>query len=474
MVLALSCAALAAACGRLKPAAAPAESADAGLLGDAAQAGDAPAAADGAAPSVALAVMSGSAVTLVAPDGSTRVAHQFEGDPLYGGVVVGTGIAARAGYVAASASWWQCVGCTLVGGLPEGPEVDRVVLLDLAGRLLWEKMLTHHASSPNLGLGLSVGDGGDVVLVEGTAGAMLVTPDGRERTLPPGVTPLARPFAGPAVLVLAPVGDAGAVALAWWSPGQLPQPVDPPLSVEGSLDAFDAGDELDFVATGADGARVIVHARPGQTTVLPAAGLGGGTADARSGPWRASSDGPSVVRFNLVTGAVERFTWALPDGQRSLGWGIAADGSFVQALRDDAVAAALVSPDAASGWTRVGLTMGQVEEIWLQDTSGTLLVDARGTNEFFVPQQMWPATPGAEVPQLLQTSHQLVRPADGVATQIFLAWWGVAFARDGRRAAYWEAVSTGARLVIHDVASGEKTPVMQAPAAPPPQVLWLE
>jgi hypothetical protein len=481
MVAALSCAVLAGGCGRLKPAAAPpADSGDAGVLGDAGAgddtgaAGDAAAAADAAAPSVALAVMSNLAVTFVAADGSTRVAYRFENQPLFEGIALGTGIAARAGYVAATASWWVPTGCSPVNGLQVCPELDLVVFLDLAGRVLWEKMFTRQASSADLGPGLFVGDGGDVLLVHGTGIATLVTPDGRERGLPPGMTLLARPFAGPALLVRAPVGDAGAAALAWLYPGELLQPVDPPLSVEAPLDAFDAGDELDFAATDAAGAGVIVHARPGQTTVLPAAGLGGGAAAARSGPWRAAADGPDVVRFNLVTGTVERFTWAFPDGKRSLGWGIAADGALVQALRDDAVAAVFVSPDAASGWTRIGLTMAEVEQIQVQDTAGTFLVDALGTNDFFVPQQSWPPVSGGEVPQLLQTSDQLVRPVDGVATQISPRWSNVVFTRDGRRAAYWEATDSSTRLVIHDVASGAKTPVPGIAASAEPQMVWLE
>jgi hypothetical protein len=477
MVLALSCAALAAACGRLKPAAAPGEageagaSGDAGLPADAGPPGDAGALGDAGVPAVALAVMNAADVTLVAPDGSRRVVYRFEGQPFDGGLSFSAGIAARDGYVAARGSWWGAAGaCALDGGLLGCPEVDRVVLLDLEGRVLWEKTVARWSPSSDISIGVSVGAGGNVLLMEGTAGSTLVAPDGAEHPLPPEVAPYARSFGGPAMLVRTATS-----VLAWWRPDQPLELTDPPVSLNDLPDPFDTGDELDFVAASADGAPVIVHARPGQTDVLPATGLSrGGSPDARSGPWGATSDGSDVVRFNLVTGAVERFTWALPAGLRSLGWGIAADGSFVQALRDDAMAAVFVSPDAASGWTRVGLTMGQVEQIRVQDTSGTLLVDALGINQFFVPHQMWPATPDAGAPQLLQTSHQLVRPTDGVATQIFPAWYGVTLSRDGRRAAYWEATSSSTRLVIHDVASGETIPVMETLAATPPQVLWLE
>jgi hypothetical protein len=480
MVLALSGAALAAACGRLKPAALAPDGAagafgDAGATDDTSAADDTAAADAGGAPPVVLVVASAADVRFVAGDGSARVVYRFGGAPSDGTITFSAGIAAGGGYVAASGRWWGAAGaCAVDGGLLVCPEVERFVLLDLDGRVRWEKTLTRPVPSSEGGFALSVGAGGDVLLADGTAGAELVGLDGGEQPLPSQVTPVARLFAGPTVPVRAFVGDAGAGVLAWWRPGQPLEPSDPPVSVEAPLDFFDGGDELDFVAAGADGARVIVHARPGQTTVLPATRLGGGDADARSGPWRAAFDGATVTRFNLLTGTVERLAWALPDGERSLGWGIAADGSLAQLLRDDAVAALFLSPDGASGWTRVGLTMGQVEQIQVQDTAGTFLVDALGTNDFFVPHQLWPAVPGGEVPQLLQTSHQLVRPADGVATQILPAWDGVAFARDGRRAAYWEATSTGARLVIHDVPSGGKTPVMSTQDATPPQLLWLE
>src|SRR5262249_252648 len=152
-----------------------------------------------------------------------------------------------------------------------------------------------------------------------------------------------------------------------------------------------------------------------------------------------------------------RFTWALPSGMRALSpYTVGHDGSFARVLRDDHAAAAYVSADGAS-WSPIGKTMGQGESATIQDYAGTFLVDAQGTNDFFVPTPQWPDAPGGQIPELLQSSVQLVRPATGVAAVINPRWYPVALSSDGQRAAYWEEAPSDTRLVIHDLVRDIRT-----------------
>ncbi len=351
------------------------------------------------------------------------------------------------------------------------PETDRGALLELDGRVRWEKQRSSRTSSASIGFGAQVGEQGWSVLA-GAFGGVLVAPDGTETVLPAAGW-RGRPFSGPAVPMSLFVAETAKTVFAWWRPDRPLAATEPAIEIGDRIDAFDAGDELDFVGVAPDGARVIAHARPDLTVVLPAH-VEPGAIDTSSGSWRAIEDGPTVVRFDLVTGRTDRLTPTFPAGMRPLGpTAVGPDGTLARVFRDDNAASAFVSSDGAS-WSPIGRTLGKVETASIQSFGGTYLVSAKGTSDFFVPTQQWADAPDGQTPELVGTSVQVVRPPDGVAAAIALAWYPVKVSRDGLCAAYWETTPSGARLVIHDLARDVRTPTVATRAAWPPAFVFIE
>jgi len=146
-------------------------------------------------------------------------------------------------------------------------------------------------------------------------------------------------------------------------------------------------------------------------------------------------------------------TWIFPPGLSPMSRAIDSQGWFISVLRDDYAAWVYRSPDAMSDWTRLGASMGQVEEVQVSNIAGTYLVSARGTLSFFVPTQIWrdDAPPGRE-PDLLQNSVQLVRPETGVVDVIpYGDDISVNLSMDGLCAVNWEPTPTGRLLTIYDL-----------------------
>ena len=425
-------------------------------------------------PHVALAAGLNGSVVFLMTDGSIHTVYRFapNAPPDRGSFAVQ--VSRYGGYLVAIGSLLAHPDeCSIEGGIAICPESDIVVLLDIDGHLLWEKRLSGRIPYGRGGVNAIVGEGGTVV-VWGALGATFVAPDGGEQPFP-WFAPLARPFAGPAVPVAVFTQASASNVFAWWRPGQTAIPVEPPLSIDSPLDLVDTGTELAFVATAVDGTRVIVHASPDLTAALPGSvDLGDSAARLRAGAWRAVNAGAEIVRFNLLTGETGRFTQALPIGLRSLGTDINQAGAFIGVLRDDFSAGVFLSADAASGWTRIGQTLGQVETVNVLDFGGTYLIMAQGTKDFFVPEQQWQSAPTGQEPELLQRSNQIVRPADGVVTVIDPFWFPVNVTRDGRCAAYWQSLPSGLRLMVHDIVSGTRLPTLESHDATPPVTVWID
>jgi hypothetical protein len=344
-------------------------------------------------------------------------------------------------------------------GLLACPEVDRVVLLDLAGHVVWQKTLAGQTPSSDIGVAARVGDCGYVLLhpPPATAGELLVAPDGSEWPLPRAWSSFERPFAGPIVPVIE--GRSGGL-FGWWHPGD---PVaSTSFSVQGPPYVLDPGAKLAFPAHASDGAPVIVHARPHDMQTLNTKsdfGPGGAVFGTGTGAWRGYSLGGQVGRFSVLTGESGVFALTPPAAMSWLGLapsGIVEDGSFLAALRNAYLAGAYRSADAAS-WVLVGRTVGQVESVSVSEVAGTYLIDTQGTSSRFVPQQTWQTAPPGLGPELLGESHQIVRPADGVKEVVQLGFSEqVHLSRDGLCAAYWEGSDT---LSVHDLARGSRFPV---------------
>jgi hypothetical protein len=401
------------------------------------------------------------------------------------------GIDQSKGYVVAYATWWGSPDatvspCELQNGLLACPEDDRVVLLDPAGRVLWEKRLSEQAPSSNIGVAAHVGDGGHVLLwVAATRETLLIAPDGSESQVPADWVPFERPLAGPTVPVF---GGQNGDLFGWWRPGTSVAPTD--FSIQGSPHVFDSGTEIAFPATTSDGAPVIVHARPDRVQTLATnADVRHGGSPLSSGAWRAYDLGSELARFSVLTGESSLFSWALPDGMSrfepaaappppwsdtttafdtTLSTGIDDAGSFLAVLRNDYLAQAFRSADAAS-WIPIGETLGQVDSVFVGEVAGTYLIDARSGS--FAPQQQWQAAPPGLGPELLQESHQIVRPVDGVAAVVQLGpEEQVQLSRDGLCAGYWDSSNT---LIVHDVARGSKFPI-GLPSSSFHALVWIE
>ena len=136
-----------------------------------------------------------------------------------------------------------------------------------------------------------------------------------------------------------------------------------------------------------------------------------------------------------------------PGYERALA--IDADGSFLVALRNDHVAGVYRSFDGATGWTRIGRTLGQVEFVGVRAVNGTYLIEARGTNEVFVPEELWTVpAPAGEEPELAGTTLQVVRPDTKVSE--VLAAEHVAISEDGHCVAH----SDGKEITVLNMRTG--------------------
>ncbi len=425
---------------------------------------------------LALAALVDDSVVFVMTDGSARTVHRF---PALAANTVGLSYQAdidqHRGRVVVSQSWWGERGqspCTIDNGSFVCDASDRVVLLNGDGGVSWEKSFTRRASSADIGITILLGDGGDV-FVGGVGGGRLISPEGVEETL--SSPPIARPFAGPVVPIAAFGRDLPAALFAWWRPGD--QVAATELSIEDPLDSFDSGSDRIFLATAGDGTRVVARARPErvETAAVPAQ-IGDGPVILSAGAWRGFSRAGGVVRFNLLTGEAEQLDSANPVGMRQMWAGLGDDGALLGVFRDDFMARLFRLTDPASTWNRMGKTLGQVEQVTVRGFAGTTLVDARGTDGFFGPTQIWQSAPTGPMPELLQTSFQIVRPTDGVDSVIDpTAAASIRVSSDGLCAAYWVPTASGLRLTVHDIARDtlfSTTPVTTAARAA--VVVWIE
>ncbi len=163
---------------------------------------------------VALAVAAAGAVTLIKTDGSVQTPYQFQPYPPPDGSLFDVTLVQHAGYVLASASWWgptAAAPCVTDTGLLVCPERNHLILLDLGGRVQWEKEFSGRVSSAREGLVTSLGDGG-IVLAIAYGRGVLIAPDGTERDPPP-----ASPAAQPSRDADAPAADASSTP-AWTPP----------------------------------------------------------------------------------------------------------------------------------------------------------------------------------------------------------------------------------------------------------------
>lgn len=173
------------------------------------------------------------------------------------------------------------------------------------------------------------------------------------------------------------------------------------------------------------------------------------------------------------------FTWAFPDALVPMSRLIDSQGWFVAVLRDDYRAGVYRSPDAVSGWTRLGKTLGQVEQVLVSNVAGTYVLDARGTSGFFVPQQLWQDAPVGEEPDLLQSSRQLVRPATGAADVLDDDAGAIAVdvSSDGLCAASWEPTPSGRQLTVHDLtttSAARRVLLLEKVGIGSPGSLWVD
>jgi hypothetical protein len=367
-----------------------------------------------------------------------------------------TGLSAvvRGSYVAAHATVTETVG----SGFNNWQQTDDAVLLTLAGSLVWHR----HFFSDNLG----PSHARSITLLLGRQGTMaasaddtfLVGPDGREEALA-GMTPLVEPFPGPLVAVRTTSTSGG-----WWQPGRgLVAPLRLPLS---SLpQPYRLADRLVYGSP--DDAGPVLNSETADSAhALLSTPLGIEVVDRAASGWVLISVGSDYARFNVATGEAFQQTLAFPPGFWTLqgtlsGRGpyfIDADGSFLVALRNDYVAGVYRSRDGVSNWSLVGRTLGQVEAIAVTAVNGTYLIEAEGTNELFVPREMWtaPAAPGQE-PELLRRSTQIIRPETKVE-EILHVQLQTAISTDGLCVAYSNDTSS----TVLNMTTGKTWPVAGA------------
>ncbi len=171
------------------------------------------------------------------------------------------------------------------------------------------------------------------------------------------------------------------------------------------------------------------------------------------------------------------FTWVFPAGLIPMSRIIDSQSWFVAVLRDEYRAGIYRSPDAASDWTRLGKTLGQVEQVMVRNVAGTYVIDALGTGRVFVPTQVWQDAPVGQEPELLQNSHQLVRPATGVADVIdYGNEIAVNISSDGLCAANWEPTPSGRQLTVYDLTTNgaRRVLVLEKVGIGYPGSLWIE
>lgn len=170
-------------------------------------------------------------------------------------------------------------------------------------------------------------------------------------------------------------------------------------------------------------------------------------------------------------------TWVFPAGLIPMSRIIDSQSWFVAVLRDEYRAGVYRSPDAASNWTLLGKTLGQVEQVMVRNVAGTYVIDALGTGSVFVSKQVWQDAPVGQEPELLQNSHQLVRPATGVADVIN---YGneiiVNISSDGLCAANWEPTPSGRQLTVYDLTTdgARRALVVEKVGIGYPDSLWIE
>jgi hypothetical protein len=382
----------------------------------------------------ALVGVAGARVVLIREDRTASTLYQFNLSAQPDAHLSSTGLSAvvRGSYVAAHATVTETVGSSF----NNWQQSDDAALLTLAGSLVWHR----HFFSDNLG----PSHARSIALLLGRQGTMavsaddtfLVGPDGHEEALA-GMTPLAEPFAGPLVAVRDTSSSGG-----WWQPGRglvaplrlplasLPQPYrladrlvyGSPQDV-GILLASETADSSHAVVSTPFGIEVVDHAPSG---------------------WVLISVGSDFARFNVTTGEASKQTLAFPPGFRTLQgtlsgrgpWFIDGDGSFLVALRNDYVAGIYRSRDGVSNWSLVGRTLGEVEAIAVTAANGTYVIEAEGTNELFVPREMWTAkAPPGQEPELLQRSTQIIRPETNVE-EILQRQLQAAVSEDGLCVAY--------------------------------------
>jgi hypothetical protein len=381
------------------------------------------------------------------------------------------GVQQRGGYVLASAHRWTMdTSCTVVAGNhPECPEWDRVVLLNLAGEVLWDLTFTGRSTSLESGLAAWLAQDGHVVLA-GPVARVLVAPRGTTTALP-DVRPLAAPVAGPNVPVQLYDADLGITRFAWFQPESGIAPMD--LRV-GSVPVFEAADFIAFPASTLEGLPVLVHAAPGTLDLAAVPPEVSAQPDWEgSGPYWLYLVEAELLRLHLPTGGVERLPWAPPAGTKQFGNVlIDTEGNPTVVVRDDYRAWVAHSPDGSTYWTPIGLSLGAVEDVRVFERGGTFYVHGRGTQEFFVPTQQWSEAPAGLEPDLLGSSRQLVRPSDDVAVAIDASYDELAISRDGLCAAYWQE-RDGTWLVMHDVVRGAVVTTIPRTGLHP-AIAWFE
>ena len=80
--------------------------------------------------------------------------------------------------------------------------------------------------------------------------------------------------------------------------------------------------------------------------------------------------------------------------------------------------------------------------------NGTYVIEARGTNDFFVPREKWTSSaPDAQAPALLQTRTQMIRPETNVSKAFQGQLTEFAVSEDGLCISYPIGPASGVRKV---------------------------
>lgn len=331
---------------------------------------------------------------------------------------------------------------------------DRAVLLDDSAGVLWEKAFVTGDLGPSHARAFSgrLGEGGNAVLTVGGR-VIFVAPDGGEHPLD-GIRTAFPPGPGPIVPVVLDAPTLAGSTFGWWRPEQAAIFIGYPIYL--LLHVATVESRLVFESRDAGEARVLVDARPSGFETRPWPPEAGDVAASfGSGEWQGYDRGTEVLRFNALTGQVANLSWALPEGMRRLaGPWFDADGSLIVVLRDDYRAGVYRSAAAGPDWVQIGKTLGDVETVVVGQVAGSYVIEATGTDDWFVPKQSWLPAPAGQEPALQGRSHQIVRPADGIAFEPALALWSVQLSPDGLRALYWRSAEPGYMLVMHDLATG--------------------